>query len=250
MKRKVIKWMWENEEAQKAYADWRGFPGEKETLNEVDKMYALMELGEELSILDIPCGKGRHSLEFAKRGNKVTGIDIASSYIEEARKYAIYGDLDVDFRLQREFHLREKEKYDLVIAFNHTLGFIEEGSLVEHFEDIKKTMKNGGKFLLKICEEISHDKLTEEPVRTWGTQNGKYILSEKYMKDGQRIENCTFIDPIKREIVEYEDKQKYYSHDEIMEILNACGFNDIRAYSNIDGDEADGEKYGVFVCIK
>jgi cyclopropane fatty-acyl-phospholipid synthase-like methyltransferase len=37
-----------------------------------------MKPGE--NVLDVPCGFGRHSVELAKRGYRVTGIDITSTY--------------------------------------------------------------------------------------------------------------------------------------------------------------------------
>src|SRR2546423_2569609 len=39
-------------------------------------------------VLDVPCGNGRLSFELAKRGYRVTGVDIADEFIEEARVIA------------------------------------------------------------------------------------------------------------------------------------------------------------------
>lgn len=39
-------------------------------------------------ILDLACGFGRHSLEFARRGYEVTGIDITPAYIDYANEQA------------------------------------------------------------------------------------------------------------------------------------------------------------------
>ena len=36
-------------------------------------------------LLDVPCGNGRLAFELAKRGYRVTGVDIADEFIEEAR---------------------------------------------------------------------------------------------------------------------------------------------------------------------
>ena len=36
-------------------------------------------------VLDVPCGNGRLSFELAKRGLRVTGVDISEEFIEEAR---------------------------------------------------------------------------------------------------------------------------------------------------------------------
>lgn len=35
-----------------------------------------------------PCGFGRHSLEFARRGYEVVGVDITKDYVDDAIKSA------------------------------------------------------------------------------------------------------------------------------------------------------------------
>ena len=46
-----------------------------------------LNIPEKSRILDVACGKGRHSRAFAARGFDVTGIDISPTSIIEAKKY-------------------------------------------------------------------------------------------------------------------------------------------------------------------
>lgn len=56
------------------------------TIEQVDFIIQTLGLKGHERILDLACGYGRHSLEFAKRGYEVTGVDITKAYIEDARK--------------------------------------------------------------------------------------------------------------------------------------------------------------------
>lgn len=47
--------------------------------------------------LDIGCGLGRHSIQFAKEGFKVTSIDLSQEAIDNARKWAQDEKLDIRF---------------------------------------------------------------------------------------------------------------------------------------------------------
>ena len=61
----------------------------EETKNEVDFLIDQLKLQGNEKILDLACGYGRHSLELARRGYDVTGIDITSEYIEYATEILV-----------------------------------------------------------------------------------------------------------------------------------------------------------------
>lgn len=68
-----------------------------DTLAEVDFVTAELALPAGSSILDIGCGTGRHSIELAKRGYHMTGIDISDGMLTQARKAAAEAGVSVEF---------------------------------------------------------------------------------------------------------------------------------------------------------
>ena len=50
------------------------------------------------TLLDMGCGRGRHALEFAGRGYRVTGVRLSARSIIQAQKRAAEARLDIDFR--------------------------------------------------------------------------------------------------------------------------------------------------------
>jgi SAM-dependent methyltransferase len=60
----------------------------KGTVQEVEFLIRELDLGPSMSILDVGCGPGRHSLEFARRGFRVTGVDISETFISIAHAAA------------------------------------------------------------------------------------------------------------------------------------------------------------------
>src|SRR5215207_6766991 len=68
--------------------------------------------------LDVGCNAGFYSLELARRGARVTGIDIDAQYLAQARWAAAHCGLQdrVDFRLSQVYDLaRWDDKFDLVL---------------------------------------------------------------------------------------------------------------------------------------
>jgi 2-polyprenyl-3-methyl-5-hydroxy-6-metoxy-1,4-benzoquinol methylase len=64
---------------------------------EIEKITALLEIKPGSRVLDLCCGPGRHSLELARLGFRVTGVDRTSRYLDEAREKAKEQGLYIDF---------------------------------------------------------------------------------------------------------------------------------------------------------
>ena len=60
----------------------------KNTMAEVAFLVEELELTPGAAILDIGCGTGRHAVELARLGYRVTGVDISAGMLAQARKRA------------------------------------------------------------------------------------------------------------------------------------------------------------------
>lgn len=69
----------------------------KATVAEVDFILGVLELPPGASILDVGCGVGRHSLELARRGYRVTGADLSAGMLAQGRRAAADADLSVEW---------------------------------------------------------------------------------------------------------------------------------------------------------
>ena len=47
---------------------WRGAMTREQTVREADFLASSLELQPGMSVLDVPCGNGRHAMELAQRG--------------------------------------------------------------------------------------------------------------------------------------------------------------------------------------
>jgi len=102
-----------------------------------------------LRILDVGCGTGRHSIELAKRGYKVTGIDLSESMLARAREKAQMNHLNIDFRRQDARLLTFSREFDLAIMLCEG-GFPLMETDEMNFEILKgaaTALREGGKFI-------------------------------------------------------------------------------------------------------
>lgn len=101
--------------------------------------------GEKLKILDVGCGAGFFSILLAKEGHQVTGIDLTSDMIANAKKLAKEENVEATFLvMDAEKPEFEDETFDLVISRNltWTLPHAEEA-----YREWKRVLKPGGLLL-------------------------------------------------------------------------------------------------------
>src|SRR5262245_18003598 len=93
-------------------------PWATQTEGEIDRVIAILRPPDGARVLDLACGTGRHSIELARRGFSVLGVDIATDLLEVADRDAAEADGDVSFL---EADLRElpfEEEFDVVLNLN------------------------------------------------------------------------------------------------------------------------------------
>ncbi len=100
--------------------------------------------------LDICCGAGTNALYLAKKGFKVTGIDISSKAIEYAKEKARKANARIQFQVQDFLKLPfENEMFDFVFdlgCFHH----VKVGDRDTFIRGVHRVLKKGGSYLM-IC---------------------------------------------------------------------------------------------------
>ncbi len=206
------------------------FPQERldKTSKQVDRFEELLELQKGDKILDQACGIGRHSIELARRGYEVTGLDLSKSYMEEATDRA--GGLPVEF-LQGDMRTFVREEYyDAVINFWSSFGYFEDDQ--DNYQVLKNvyaSLKKGGKFLLDVMgKEIINRIYTE---RDWSRLDGGFFLEERFLKNGYLESNWILIKDGK--VMEHRFLYKLYTPNELRRLLRRAGFSSIEFHGDL-----------------
>lgn len=110
----------------------------------------LKELGDVSgkSLLHLQCHFGMDSLDWARRGAKVTGVDLSDTAIEEARKLNAELGLDAEFVCCNVLDTCEyvKGQFDIVFTSYGTIGWLPD--LAPWARVVAEKLKPGGLFYL------------------------------------------------------------------------------------------------------
>lgn len=99
------------------------------------------------SVIDIGCGTGLHSIELAKRGYQVLGVDVSEAMIKRAR--GKIGALEnIAFIVADARKLRLSEKYDAAIAMYGVVSYCtSDDDLLDFLKGIRNSLVEGGIFI-------------------------------------------------------------------------------------------------------
>lgn len=79
-------------------------------------------------MLDLCCGPGRHVLEFARRGFRVTGVDRTQRYLEAARATALSEGLAVELVQADMRDFSRPPTFDLALNLFSSFGYFAEAA--------------------------------------------------------------------------------------------------------------------------
>jgi cyclopropane fatty-acyl-phospholipid synthase-like methyltransferase len=126
----------------------------KNTLKEVDFVLAEFKLPPNSRILDMGCGTGRHAVELARRGYRVTGVDISSGMLAEAEMAARKAGVEVEWIHADATTFKSTKQYDAAICLcEGAFGLIgPKDNPCDHdlviLGNIYNALKPGAKFIL------------------------------------------------------------------------------------------------------
>jgi cyclopropane fatty-acyl-phospholipid synthase-like methyltransferase len=126
----------------------------KHTVAEVDFLLSLFALSAGQSVLDVGCGTGRHSVELARRGFRVTGVDFSEGMLSQGRRKASAAGTTVNFIQADVTEWRSEFPFDAAICVcEGGVGLIDrledaESHDLSIFENIWSSLSAGAPFLL------------------------------------------------------------------------------------------------------
>ncbi len=203
---------------------------------EVDFIVEALGLPAGASVLDLCCGEGRHAVELARRGYRMSGLDLSVFHLGLARQAAKKADVSVRWHRADMRDIPWDGEFDAVINMFTSFGYLESDE--EDFKvlmAVARALKPRGRFLL---DTINREML----VRHWEAHDWRegaddtLLLEDRYFDSlaGHQRNRVLSIEPdgTRRE---REIDLRMYTLKELADMLSRAGLMVRQTWGGFDG---------------
>lgn len=216
---------------------------DSEAMADIRAIVELLSPPKDEPLLDLCCGACRHLLVLREMGfSKLVGLDLSQELLDVAAQRLAECDpspsqapcsvelVRSDMRL-----IPYQDYFATVLSLFTSFGYFardEENLAV--FQAVDRALKPGGRFLI--------DYLNREYVIASLVERDEQALADRHIvnarrltPDRQRVEKTTTVTTPSGLKREYHESVRMYSQAEVVDMLTASGFADIRCYGSLDG---------------
>lgn len=149
------------------------------TRGEVAGILALLQLAPGVRVLDLACGRGRHSVALAEAGMDVTKVDLSETLLERAQRDAAEAGVEVEWVRAEMREIGWNGEFHGVLSLFSSLGLF--GTDEEDLRVLRaahRALRPGGMLLLEV---MHRDQVVAEYAERdrWETEDGTVVRVQR-----------------------------------------------------------------------
>jgi ubiquinone/menaquinone biosynthesis C-methylase UbiE len=218
----------------------------RETSASVKYIVKKLDLKKGSHFLDCPCGIGRIAIPLARKGIRVTGVDITESYLEELAAKSKRLGLKINTVNSDMRRIKFDKEFDAAGNIGTSFGYFDRDSdndLV--LKKMYRALKPGGKFMLHIG---SRDWVIRNYTTFSINEIGKLKVLNKRHFDLARSRNIaewTFLKNGQEKVV--RSILRMYSFHELIIMMRRAGFVNIEGFGSTQDGPIDLNSRAMFI---
>ncbi|MBO6573787.1 MAG: class I SAM-dependent methyltransferase [Rhodothermales bacterium] len=183
-------------------------------------------------VLDVGCGRGRHAVEFARRGFEVTGLDLSERSLEKAEQRAQEAGVQVRF-LRGDMRKPVPEAFDLVVNLFTAFGYFEDDREHQAAIDAMAGSLDRDGWLVQdfLNAEYVRSHLVAADVRTVGQWE---VRQSRRIQDGRIRKRIQF--QTEEGSHAFEESVALLGRSDFERLYDAAGLEVVDVLGNYDGD--------------
>ncbi len=219
---------------------------EKEAEFFIDNLISYLKIPKRTKLLDIACGKGRHSIYFNKKGMYVTGIDLSINSINIAKKEE---NSNLHFYVHDMRKAFKRNTFDIVTNLFTSIGYFEKNE--DEQKAINAMALNLKKEGILIIDFMNAKKAIGTLIRSEEKKvDGVAFNIRKDIINNYIIKNISFSDNEKNH--QFQEKVKALTLNDFYSLITNAGLRiiDIFGNYNLESFNALNSERLIIICRK
>ncbi len=201
---------------------------------ECDFLERSLRLAPGAAVLDVPCGAGRHAIELAARGYRVTGVDFSDSFLLVARERAAARGAHVQWHQRDMRDLPWASEFDAAFCFGNSFAYLDDAGNEAFLAAVARALRPGGRFALDTGIVAESVLPTLESSRSYEADGITMHIENRYDHAAARLETTyTFTRGAQTE--RRAGSQRVYGYKQLCELMSAAGFCEFEGFGGPDG---------------
>lgn len=217
----------------------------KQTDEEIIFLIRELKLNKNDKILDMACGYGRHSIELSKIGYKVTGVDMNSIFLADAKNTSKINEVDVKYVHNNLKDYCKPNEYDKIYLLFCYFDYKKDMKILTN---IFNSLKYGGLFCLDVPNKDYFEDSAQLHLMENKVENYHYDI--KYDNIISTVKNITNYDNVTIEESVHEICKTTYSCKEIIELLEKTGFRIESVHGNFNSSICSNKSGKIILIVK
>jgi ubiquinone/menaquinone biosynthesis C-methylase UbiE len=212
---------------------------------------------EAAELLELACGTGSVAIYLDELGYySITATDASSEMIQMAKKKAGEKESNVEFRTRNFLDLELEKKYDLVFLVFDSINYLHtEQEILKLHEEVGKVLKPGGYFIF----DFTTPRNSRQAIRYLHNEEGTSPDNYRFFRTSSfdainnihtnefEIEKLNGDHSMVQETFVEVHKQKIYTYEQMLQILNKTEFKIIEAYDGFRFKKANKKSLRVTI---
>jgi SAM-dependent methyltransferase len=203
---------------------------------EADVIVHALQPREGAELLDVPCGCGRVAEAMARRGYRVTGVDLSEESLGHARRAG--NTVSWEHRDMRDLPWRAR--FDGAFCVGNSFGYLDDDGNEAFLRSVAAALKPGAAFVLETPMVAESAWLTVKD-RAWWKVDDMYLLAANRFDHarGRMDTEYTFVSDGRVEM--RHGTHRVYTYRQLVDLLNATGFVDVTGWTRAAGPASDSQ---------
>jgi len=216
---------------------WRAVIPPEATAAEAAFLEKALRLASGSRVLDVPCGHGRHALELARRGYRVSGVDLSADLLGAARSASAREGLPVEWVSgdMRNLPRAWSGTFDGAYCAGNAFGYFDDAGNQAFLAAVARALRPGGRFVLEsgwVAESLLPQFRDRLDMKAGGI---RFQAENRYDPVSGYVENV-FTASRGGETTSRPARHRLYTCRQLLEMLASAGFEAFELFGSPAGE--------------